>query len=204
MGIFDIFKSKSKLNPKEEIIKTDSIILENTVSKYRLDNIRFIDEKQNDLKRYIIENENCSIVQNDIDYLLSMLKETLKENDIKLGFVINKEINFDISNYDKGHIDFAFLKYEPLTATGKLSKYPLELHIYSPHDPFNISFDKMINANVFYLKDGTIGKARMWVWNKHIIHVFHYAIKEKKLIVTKIEKTAKKGYDKDIIYSYKK
>lgn len=187
----EMIESDKKLPPAEFIRETLNI--GEIISEYNFNNVLVIDEKHNNTKRYLIEGENSYIVKNDVNSLVNLISETIKNYNIDVNFEIQSKLNFSYENYDKSSIDFTYLEYCPYTKTGKNSKYPVVLHVYNNQD--------FIQGEIYYSKNGEIGKSRLFIWNDFSCYTFHISVKDKCLKVIKIEKiTNKEEYEKKIIY----
>lgn len=221
MGVFDKIKSilgqVDVQQPKVATPRVDSnllsvqldshlthetIELNDTVSRYNFQNITVIDERKNNLKRYLLKDENCQVALADTKQLLHLIEQTKTTENVDLNFAILDSLNFDIANYNSGHIDFAFLKHSPLTPTGKSAKYPIELYICNLCNENHTLKDRMIHGEISYFQNGDIGKARLFTWYKRTCYTFQIAVKNNNLCVTKIEK-ADNG-EKQVIYALKK
>ena len=197
---FEEMLEKDKNVPHTEIIR-ETLNIGDTVSEYNFDNIQIINE--NNLKRYLLESKNRDVAYKSVTFLLDLLKEVLDENNISLGFEIDNSLNFSCENY-KGRADFSFLEYLPFTKTGKNSKYPIELIIANKFNDFGVLEDRLINGEIYYLKNGQIGKSRIFVWNNNSCYTFNFAVKNNNLEVTKIEKTTNiEEYKKETLYQKK-
>lgn len=193
---FDEMLERDKNAPPTEFIR-ETLNTGETISKYDFNNILVIDEKRNNIKRYLIEDKNNNIAKSDVDSLVNLINETIKNNNIDINFEIQSKLNFSHKNYDKGSIDFTSLEYAPYTKTGKNSKYPVVLHVHN-----NQNF---VQGEIYYLQNGKIGKSRLFVWHDFSCYTFYASVKGKDLKVTKIEKTTNnKEYRKETIYSYNK
>lgn len=181
-----------KNSPPTEFIR-ETLNIGEIISEYNFNDILVIDEKRNNTKRYLIEEKNSFIVKNDVDSLVNLISETIKNNNIDINFDIQSKLNFSYKNYDKSSIDFTYLEYCPYTKTGKSAKYPVVLHVHNNED--------FIQGEIYYLKNGEIGKSRLFIWNDFSCYTFHISVKDKCLKVIKIEKTTnKEEYEKKIIY----
>lgn len=175
-------------------LSRETIDLGDTVSRYCFEEILFIDEQTNDIKRYLLEGSNQTIAAKDLEHLIDLLQKTITVQSLNIILQFPTSINYSHQNYPQSPIDFAFILHSPLTKTGKKSKFPFELYLGSSSDG--------TNGEIYYLQNGNIGKARLWVWFNHRCHTVHYAIKNAELIVTKIETTNAATSEKIVLYHY--
>lgn len=90
--------------------------------------------------------------------------------------------------------NFTFYEARPYTPTGKHSKYPLILHYaYASHDAPYPSQDYF--GELYYLQDGSIGKARLIFWNNKNGYMIHLAMVNQKLSVKKVEKSSPANWE---------
>jgi hypothetical protein len=100
--------------------------------------------------------------------LNNLIQEACKyEKKLKVCLLEPSMINFKVTSNDRN--DFCFFKYEPLTNTGKMSKYPLILNFHTKEDK--------ILGEIYYIDNDVIGKARVICWINH--HLFVLSIKSK-------------------------
>lgn len=86
----------------------------------------------------------------------------------------------------------------PCTKTGKRSKYPVELFVTT--DQHNKI--KNVSANIYYLIDGKIGKARVVFWDNHICYIFTLKMVGSTLAITEIKsnRNLPDGMPAEVIY----
>lgn len=122
-----------------------------------------------------------------------------KKELLRLGEYIKKDISFsprfslDVSKIEFEEYDSRYgytrLMCTPHTFTGKISKFPLSLFFMSRMDIH--SFQEL--GNVFYLKDGNIGKAEIYIWRRKSLSKpgegrgFHFKIVDGNLALYKSE-----------------
>lgn len=119
------------------------------------------------------------------DDQVEMLNEYLRQapllcDSIPLGLEIPiAAIRYDsIQNYG-----YSKLFCNPFTKTGKRSKYPVCLFVTTDlSDAIN-----HINCKIYYLCDGSMGKAKAVFWNNHICYSFAFGLVGKTFALTKIE-----------------
>ena len=118
-------------------------------------------------------------IENDIQLLnsnfLPEVAELLNEN---RGLII------DCSNfaYDNEYID-TYFAYNPLTKTGKPSKFPVTFHYRSKEVG-----DCQTIGRISYLNDGRIGKANLNFWFKNTGYSLNLAMNNNVLVLKSVDK----------------
>jgi len=96
---------------------------------------------------------------------------------------INLFINPNRFSYNE---NYSFYKCIPLTPSGKQSKYPMVLHYaYKEHSELLPAQDYF--GEIYYLQNGSIGKARLIFWNHKDGYIIHLGIIKGILDVKKVE-----------------
>lgn len=83
---------------------------------------------------------------------------------------------------------YTFFECCPYTKTGKLSKFPLILH-YATKNITEFDPGENYFGNIYYLQDGSIGKAKMVFWLKNMMYKIELGLKGRTLIIKKIEQS---------------
>jgi hypothetical protein len=132
---------------------------------------------------YVIPANQQDAIYADLS-ILNPIFEKSKSIETKLkGVAITKDsLNFVVRSNDIN--DFCFMKHEPLTSTGKKSKYPLILY-FQTKDGTN---KKNLFGYVFYLQDNTIGKARITCWVNNCCYTIYATLINESLELTRLEK----------------
>lgn len=141
-----------------------------------------------------IPKADMELIKAEIDYLNKHI-----DNGLRLSKT-NSQLSIDFKKLRFGH-DYTYYHYQPHTTSGKASKYPLTLHFaYKEHldpTPQNDCF-----GTIEYLRDGSIGKARIIFWEGHDGTMFDLAIINGALNVSKVQKT--NGNDWNLKFKYQK
>lgn len=139
----------------------------------------------------LISDENKKQIANDLKLLGTYVESSCKSLCIEDNLHINpSELKFDVSIHDKSNTTLYFTHFEcnPYTKAGKKSKFPLILHYATPayHE-----FDPPTNffGDIYYLQDGTIGKARLIYWVHHVMYSFELGLTGQTLEIKKVEKS---------------
>lgn len=134
---------------------------------------------------HISTSENQEKLIADVLSLNQYIEESKKDlPQIPKDLIIKKE---DIS-FKKDSP--SFLECKPYTPTGKVSKYPLTAHFLN-----NKSGDwekdalRSINGEIYYMQDGSIGKARIICWYKHIGYFYELKCVGRSFVLDKIKYT---------------
>lgn len=147
------------------------------------------------ISKELFSPENITQFFSDIDTINNYLAEARKLSKIKTKLYINKnDITFLGMGDSPSHWEIV-----PYTKTGKLTKYPLVIHYrtkyFSSFEPLEDYF-----GAIYYMKDGTIGKAELINWIKHKKYLVKLAIINGMLSVKSVQ-TLDDQYNK--IYLYK-
>lgn len=140
--------------------------------------------------------ENITQFFLDIDVINNYLAEARNLSKIRTKLCINKnDIIFSGIRDSSSHWEIV-----PYTKTGKLAKYPLVIHYRTKY--FN-SFEPIENyfGSIYYMKDGTIGKAELINWIKHKNYLVKLGIINGKLSIKSVQ-TLDDQYNRIYIYKH--
>lgn len=119
---------------------------------------------------YLIEGSNLTKAKSDLEIINNIIKEHAKNNKSFSKFQIDvKSARFSSENMKQGHDDFCCLYCNPLTPSGKPSKFPVKMRIRpisSDEEYMRMSSKrgKTIHGWIYYLADGSIGKVEIYCW----------------------------------------
>lgn len=105
---------------------------------------------QNDRPMYYLENKNKDIAVSEILALNQFMPKGHKITEKKIAFSIPK---------DNETLGYTKLMLPPLTKTGKIPKYPVELFFSSKADKFGMS---NLHGTIKYLQDGKRGDVTVY------------------------------------------
>lgn len=110
----------------------------------------------------------------------SILSQIPKELTIK-----KEDISFKKDN-------LSFLECNPYTPTGKISKYPLVAHFKNVRqNNYAEEFLRAFWGEIYYMQDGSIGKASIICWYKNTGYFYNLKCVGKTLVLDKIKYTGK-------------
>ena len=139
----------------------------------------------------LVNTENKDQIRKDLLSLDTYVKRHCESLGIKEDLHINpSNLKFDTSIHSKTNttLYFSYFECNPYTKTGKKSKFPLILHYATPaYHEFNPPTNFF--GNIYYMQDGSIGKAHLIYWINHIMYSFALGLTGKTLEVKKIEKS---------------
>lgn len=145
---------------------------------------------------YLIPENIQEIFYSDLSSLNPIFEKAIDiEKKLKSILLYKDKLNFNVISNDRN--DFCYIKYEPLTATGKKSKYPIILH-------FNIkngSFKNDQFGDVFLMENNKIGKARIINWINNSCYIISATRTDDQLQLASIETKDKNG---NLIILYKR
>ena len=119
---------------------------------------------------YLIEGINLNKAKADLEKVNQIIMEHAKTDKAFAKFQINTSTaRFMSENIKNGYDDFCCLYCNPLTPKGKPSKFPLKMHIHplSADETSKLAMQKRgktIHGWIYYLADGSIGKAEIYCW----------------------------------------
>lgn len=137
---------------------------------------------------YLIPDNMQKVFYSDLSSLNQILEKTINiEPKLKSFLISEDKLNFNVISNDRN--DFCYIKYEPLTETGKKSKYPIILH-------FNIKNESSTNdqfGDVFLMENNEIGKAKIVIRINYIGYVISVTRNDNKLELSSLETKDKNG-----------
>lgn len=103
------------------------------------------------------------------------------------------------------HNDYSFLLFEPKTPTGKAAKYPLRLHFETQPGEWWTMNPKGDNifGDIYYLKDGSVGKVWMVCWRNSRNFIVEAARRDGGLQLSYV-RTKDDAGKSHILYDYRK
>lgn len=130
----------------------------------------------------------------------------IKITEQDVNFLYNPSIGKDV-------IYYCCVENLPKTKTGKNPKYPQCLHFNSGRNPADVGFVQIASSawqstpkddifgHIYYLPDGSIGRAEIVCWRNSCCYSIKCTIKNGKFKVTSIDKTSISGdYERTKIY----
>lgn len=99
----------------------------------------------------LIDEKNALVVNHDIGAVNDLLAQIKKKRRYKIELIPMPEYGPHGS----------YMTVAPLTKTGKVAKYPFSINFGDSSDMLS---DKSLFGNLFYLEDGTLGKAKYICW----------------------------------------
>lgn len=100
---------------------------------------------------------NIERAREDIWAMNALIEQANQKcSEVPLKLFRKEKINFRFSETAMSR-DYCTLEFAPLTKTGKLPKYPIRLGINQKSGPDHYD----ITGSIFYLKDGSVGKAEL-------------------------------------------
>ena len=134
-------------------------------------------------------------VLEDIAIVNKLLSKARKELAIKETLkILDTHILFNDNFNDKL---YTYLEYEPITASGKQSKYPFILHVTTKNHYESMPTYECFGS-ISYLQDNRIGSATLHYWYKNIGYHVSLGMANNSLSVKKIEQSV--GGTKTTIY----
>ena len=127
-----------------------------------------------------IPSADMSVLQAEISYINHILQLACQLSEISSSFSINHDkLKYGLKMYETHY------EWMPHTKSGKPAKYPLMLR-YAYDDIYNPTPPNECFGEVYYLTDGTIGKARLIFWSNKTGHVFYFGQTNGNLVVKKV------------------
>ena len=188
MGFIDFVKkalSEPQAGQVKEICVESMDIFPNI--GYQFKKIKTYKHDKNSDPCYLIEGTNLVKARQDLEKVNEIIKEHAKVNKAFSKFKIDVDTaRFSSKDMKNGHDDFCCLYCNPLTPKGKPSKFPLKMRIrpISSDEEFkkmNSKTGKTVHGYIYYLADGSIGKAEIYCWqgnNSYFIEE-NYTLKSK-------------------------
>lgn len=129
----------------------------------------------NDKPRYLPYTEARRTVTEDILLMNEFISKAMSLAGIHLFSLIEDNIRWEIPSNLTGF--FCYIRYPPLTKTGRIPKFDEELH-WTCGDSFG----------EIYYQNGKMGKARIVQWQQNDIYVCHLKMVGELLSLWKIER----------------
>lgn len=197
---YTAFKTESESEKQARLKqKKEQLEKQEELSKISLQDMKQFDFSQFELSQPFYYN-NMSIMlinSQDQDYInhktVPLLDKYIREACSITGITENLLLSTVLIKYDTtqkvvGSQEitnyYTFFKCCPYTKTGKLSKYPLVLRY--AHGDFNSV--KNFFGDVYYMQDGSIGKARLIFWKEYTMYKIELACKGSTLGIKSVEK----------------
>lgn len=179
-------EATSAKKAQEKFADTDAISIEQTVTKngFTLSNTQSVDGRN----LMIIADCDKQRIFEDIEQINVLLNSVKTQLKISKALIIpTSQIVFN-TNFNQKL--YTYFQYDPLTASGKQSKFPLELYI-TTKDHYEAMPEFECFGSIGYLKDNRIGRATLNFWyNGNGYHIGLGMINDN-LSVKKIEKSSK-------------
>lgn len=146
---------------------TKPIVTQNTHSCPTHSNCRFNTEKMQQFKGcFLIEGDYINLACMDILSLNDIIMQiqpnrNIRKTDLRIGNLNEIETNCHVVTL-------------PLTPGGKLAKFPQKLNFFTTDHSFDVKND--LFGEVYYLSDGSIGKAEITIWTGDICTIINAAI----------------------------
>lgn len=178
------FSLKTLFIRESKFVNVDCRKLKYDVSK--MQKIRQIYSPNTDQKEMVISD--IISMNKYIDDANSLIKKKAKIQNKTL----REQIVFfsDKKNWDTNQ--FSHFTYSPNTPTGKATKYPLTLSFFS-HSVSSAKdiarypiVESSVNGNIYYLADGDIGKAEIFIFSMQKFHKIYILKKKGVTAITKI------------------
>lgn len=156
------------------------------------------------MARMLITTANQPVVLKDIEFMNSFIEKAISLANLKLPYKIPIEnISFSketlkIANETHNQY-YSFFECTPYTPTGKNAKFPLILH-FATNNIHSIDFDNKYQGEIYYMQNGSIGKARLICWLHSYLCIVNLSIIQNKLEIKSVE-TTNSGV-KEILYKH--
>ena len=142
---------------------------------------------ENDMKpRFLFQGIYADRIKRDVTYLNAILIGNRSKYHIPRLYMDVNEINFAPHPGTSGPVNYSFLWLNDLTPTGKLPKYVQTAYLVTKCDNYLLEWGEETRAQIHYLKDGVIGKARIVMWRNKKLYVAHFALNSNKELVLRI------------------
>lgn len=158
MGFLSALLGVSKVEtppPKEqtaEAVTPEEALLrlrELPTTRFDLHDVYYLNREYGPLM--LVDEKNASIVNHDIGEVNDLLAQIKKKRRYKIEPIPMPEYGPHGS----------YMTVAPLTKTGKVAKYPFSINF---GDRSNMLSEKCLFGDLFYLEDGTLGKAKYICW----------------------------------------
>ena len=177
-------ETASSQKAQNQFLNDELIYIEQTAS---LNNFTITKTSSiNDRNLMLVSDCDKSNILEDIELINSLLKKLRIKLNIQESLCIpSSEIIFN-KNFNQKL--YTYFEYNPITATGKTSKFPLELYITTrDHYESMPIFDCF--GSIGYLKSNSIGSATLNFWYKNIGYHINLGSVNNKLTVKKVAHT---------------
>lgn len=154
-------------------------------------NCRFNTEKMQESKDlFLIAGSQIEIATQDILSLNPLIKplginRSINKEKLRFGNIRAIETNCHVATI-------------PRTPSGKSPKYPQKLCFFTTDHGFDVKDD--LFGTIYYLKDGSIGKADMVIWDNDVCYSINFALISGKLALNIAYKQSAKDAVKIQIY----
>lgn len=192
-------KSKSAKESEEKFADSELISIEQDTkhSSFIVNETHLINGKN----LMIVSDNDKERVVEDLTLINELLYSIRKELRIKKELQIPAQDI--IYNSDFSQELYSYLEYEPLTKTGKQSKYPFQLH-FATQGLHDMSLDFSCFGSISYLKDNRMGKGAVHLWYQHRGYHIYLTMINDKLSVQKVDRNTEKDPNTITIYKTKR
>lgn len=133
---------------------------------------------------YLIPKSEQIDLNKDIDYI----NQVLNDNAICIRDRYIPALNYDEDPDFRGPCNHTKLEIIPLTPTGKKPKYKAFVRFATFKGDYHKDWGNDTFGDIYYLQDGTIGKAKIIMWRDKVLTVVHLKIIDNELKIYKIDR----------------
>ncbi len=126
--------------------------------------------------------------QPKLDKDICFVNQILENERIGIDRPFIPELNYDVDPCFKGPCNYSKLKVLPLTPTGKSPKYKYCVRFATFKGDYLKDWGNDTFGDLYYLPDGSIGKARIIMWRDKMLTVVHMKLVDNQLSISKIER----------------
>jgi hypothetical protein len=175
--IFEIIYTYPEFNIKDLLFKEHVLNeLDTSIMKYDVKGLK----QQHGF--YLIPENMQDTFFADISMLNPIIENAMHIEKNLNNCLLKKEcLNFNVLSDDNNN--FCYIKYEPLTETGKKSKYPIILHFNNKDG----SFTNDLFGEVYLMDKNVIGKAIIIYWKENKSYVINITRDDNTLQLSKLE-----------------
>ena len=175
--IFEIIYTYPEFNIKDLLFKEHVLNeLDTSIMKYDVKGLK----QQHGF--YLIPENMQDTFFADISMLNPIIENAMHIEKNLNNCLLKKEcLNFNVLSDDNN--TFCYIKYEPLTETGKKSKYPIILHFNNKDG----SFTNDLFGEVYLMDKNVIGKAIIIYWKENKSYVINITRDDNTLQLSKLE-----------------